>query len=132
MIMGFSGTREGMTEVQKTMLRRLLGEYTPTEFHHGDCVGADAEAHDIVRELFDPFACRIIIHPPRAVADRAWKEGDTILEAREFLTRNRDIVNACDVLIVTPKESQEQLRSGTWATYRWAVKTGKKRHVVYP
>ena len=37
-----------------------------------------------------------------------------------------------DILIATPKEKEEQLRSGTWATIRYAKKTKKIVFLVYP
>jgi hypothetical protein len=43
---GFTGTQDGMTDQQKSMLRDLLDGGTG-EFHHGDGIGADSEAHDI-------------------------------------------------------------------------------------
>jgi hypothetical protein len=46
---GFTGTRQGMTAEQKSVLRNLLGGGAG-EFHHGDCIGADSEGHDIADE----------------------------------------------------------------------------------
>ena len=51
-IVGFTGTRQGMTDDQKCALRKLLSEIArngsfPLLFHHGDCVGSDEEAHEI-------------------------------------------------------------------------------------
>jgi hypothetical protein len=48
------------------------------------------------------------------------------------LERNTEIVKACDVLIATPKEQDEVLRSGTWATIRRARKYDKKLAVIFP
>ena len=48
------------------------------------------------------------------------------------LDRNRDIVDACDVLIATPKDFVEELRSGTWATVRYARKQRKPLVIVWP
>jgi hypothetical protein len=39
MRMGSTGTREGMSDRQKETLLKVLAEYKPAEFHHGDCVG---------------------------------------------------------------------------------------------
>ena len=74
MRIGLTGTREGMTEQQKRSLIQLLAEYRPTEFHHGDCVGADAEAHTIVQQHCT--TARIVIHPPTNPAMRAFCHGD--------------------------------------------------------
>jgi predicted Rossmann fold nucleotide-binding protein DprA/Smf involved in DNA uptake len=48
------------------------------------------------------------------------------------LDRNRDIVDAAAVLIAAPKEMTETLRSGTWATVRYARKQGKQVWIVWP
>lgn len=50
----FSGTREGLTHTQRQALTAVMASYRAdgfTVFHHGDCVGADAEAHAIARRL---------------------------------------------------------------------------------
>lgn len=41
------------------------------------------------------------------------------------LARNRRIVAAVDVLIAAPETDREELRSGTWATIRYARAAGK-------
>jgi hypothetical protein len=38
-----------MTDAQKATLRDFLAAGSG-EFHHGDCIGADSEAHDIADE----------------------------------------------------------------------------------
>jgi len=44
---GFTGTRQGMTRGQERALRDLLASYQGATVHHGDCVGAGAQAHHI-------------------------------------------------------------------------------------
>lgn len=76
MIIGFTGTRYGMTEEQKKSLRNLLlelgGEFPLARktVHHGDCVGADREFHYLAAEIFGP--CDIVIHPPEDDEFRAY------------------------------------------------------------
>jgi hypothetical protein len=52
MKIGFTGTRKGMSQHQKEQFVLKMFELDPSEFRHGDCEGADAEAHDIIREFF--------------------------------------------------------------------------------
>jgi hypothetical protein len=47
---GFTGTRRGMTVAQRKTLRSLLLTGSG-KLHHGDAIGADAEAHDIAIAL---------------------------------------------------------------------------------
>lgn len=121
MKVGFTGTQIGMSERQKVALRAELAK--ATEFHHGDCVGADAEADQIAREL----GTKIHIHPPINPSKRAfcYRLGDVIWPEDEYLARNHDIVNATRELIAAPKSDREELRSGTWATIRYASRMGK-------
>lgn len=99
----------------------------PTEFHHGDDKGADADAHALVRETLPN--CRIVVHPPDNGYRRAHCSGDVVLQAHPFLVRNHHIVDACSCLIATP-DGPEVLRSGTWATIRYARKRGVLRYII--
>ena len=94
-----------------------------TEFHHGDCKGADAEAHDIVRAFFPEV--KIVVHPPEIEFGRAFKQGDVLMEPLDYLTRDRKIVDTAYLMFGAPKTMQEQTRSGTWYTIRYTRKTGK-------
>jgi hypothetical protein len=123
MKIGFTGTQTGMSQHQKEQFVLKLFELGITEFHHGDCVGADAEAHDIVREFF-PVA-KIETHPCNITSKRAFKKADVVHLVKPPLDRNKDIVDATDLLIGAPKEDTEVLRSGTWSTIRYARKINK-------
>lgn len=117
MIIGFTGTQQGISSRQSDGFVHVLTRlgHLVTEFHHGDCVGADAEAHVLVRALC-PNA-RIVIHPPDVDVKRAWCIGDEILTPLPYLDRNTAIVNVSDVLIAAPA-GPEHRRSGTWSTIR--------------
>lgn len=130
MKIGFTGTQNGLTpEQQETLLSILKDEAKKgSEFHHGDCIGADSEAHTIAREL----GLRIIIHPPRNRSKRAYCEGDKTLLAYTYLVRNHHIVDASEVLIACPKHYTEELRFGTWATIRYARLKNKRTIIIYP
>lgn len=129
---GFTGTQEGMTALQKQGVLNILSTLRGAQyeyFHHGDCIGADEEAHKIAQGL----GYKIIIHPPLNQSKRAFCEGaDTILRPKEYLDRNEDIVCSSNVLIATPKEMEEVLRSGTWSTVRRGKKYGRIVHLLKP
>ncbi|KKL70760.1 hypothetical protein LCGC14_2101720 [marine sediment metagenome] len=121
MKVGFTGTRQGMTDVQCARLELALKELGATEFHHGDCIGADFQAALIVQGM---EGIKIVCHPPENPKFRAnvpLRPGDTIFPTRHYIERNHDIVDACEHLLVAPLYNAETQRSGTWATYRYAV-----------
>ena len=129
---GFTGTREGLTPPQRAALREVLRALAPSHVHHGDCVGADAAAHGLAREL----GVAVELHPPSIPALRAWcvmREGEVVHEPAEYLTRNRALVDATEVLVACPREeSGEAMRSGTWQAVRWARKRGRRVVIVRP
>lgn len=57
---------------------------------------------------------------------------DVVHEPRPPLERNRDVVDASDVLLACPGGMAEEQRSGTWATIRYARKAGKPVVIVWP
>ncbi len=96
MIVGFTGTRQGMTDGQCTFLEHVLKGLQCTEFHHGDCVGADSQAAWLVRSMEN---IKIVCHPPNNPKFRAnvpLRPGDTTLPDRHYIERNHDIVDACE------------------------------------
>jgi len=113
-----------MTPMQKDQLRQLMKNIEtehegPHAFHHGCCLGADMEAH------WEAHARGWIIclHPPidrsRVMPQSYFRQADEIAEDKEFLKRNRDIVDRVEILIAAP-EGPEVQRSGTWSTVRYA------------
>jgi hypothetical protein len=136
MNVGFTGTQKGWTKEQKDSFYRIIDKHDflikPkywTSFHHGDCIGADWQAHFLI----DLMKVPIVIHPPIKEDKRAFCQHYTeIRKQKEYLARNKDIVNETDVLIATPKEDKEIVRSGTWSTVRYARKKGKRIIIIYP
>lgn len=130
---GFTGTQTGATPEQHTAIDRLLRELLATDLHHGDCLGADHEAHMIARDHLD---LRVHLHIPINDTRRARcvaREGiDVVYPPLPYLERNRAIVDATAALIAAPKEMAETLRSGTWSTIRYARRQGKPVHIVWP
>lgn len=126
---GFTGTRHGMTPMQRAALIKFLSGGSG-ELHHGDCIGADSEAHDIA----DVCGYSVVLHPPTNYALRAWREVPAHMRRPEkpYTVRNRDIVNETTALIAAPAEADEQPRGGTWQTIRYARKTGKSTVIIFP
>lgn len=128
MKVGFTGTRFGMTERQKAVVSSILAPISFIELHHGDCVGADADCHDIVAQL----RSHITIHPPVDEKHRAFKIGHETREPKTHFARNRDIVIETDILIATPFNPFEESRGGTWYTIDYARKKKRWNVVVWP
>lgn len=127
---GFTGTRRGMTKRQQQVLARMLYARAGG-FHHGLCVGADAEAH----ELAYLAALDIIGHPPIVTEHKAEISSTTFKMMREPKThfaRNRDIVNETDELIAAPFVGTHPGHGGTWYTVDYAVKVKKPVTIIWP
>ncbi len=120
---GFTGTRQGMTLPQQEAVFQLLTRFGTAAVHHGDCVGADAQFHEIVRKYSRQI--QIFIHPSTIQTQRAGCLGDAYYNALPPLDRDTMIVQCSSVLIAAPKDRTEQIRSGTWATVRRARSAGK-------
>jgi len=156
---GFSGTQSGMSWDQKANLVQFLRMYHCITFVHGDCTGADAEAHKIAEKYFETLLAhdehcepKIVVHPALNPMKRAYVLGrkheflvggflqDGIIydqvAPQKYLDRNKRIVDTTDILLACPKEQEMTMRSGTWATIRYAwsqvQRTGKKVIVIPP
>jgi hypothetical protein len=116
---GFTGTQRGMTIAQAKSVGAVLGRVTGGDswFHHGDCIGADYEAHTIAKQL----GWKIHLHPPTDMRRRVYCKPDKSDMPQDYLARNRNIANTVSMLIAAPG-GPEQLRSGTWSTVRYARK----------
>jgi len=131
MKVGITGTRQGMNERQFEDVKTFLEEHYQdgAEFHHGDCVGVDAEAAMLAKEL----GYKVVGHPgPNHDSLRAFVECDETREPQSHFKRNRTIVDACDVLLVVPLQMERQPNGGTWYTYTYAVKRNKEFYVIWP
>lgn len=134
LVVGFTGSREGLTEAQRVSLRKWLRENPPTEVHHGACVGADAEFSIAVVDCIPvggepPYE---VAHPSNLKGTQ-WKEcwADEVRKPLPPLDRNVNIVNAVDVMLAGPKGLEEQ-RSGTWSTVRYTRKVQKPLYLFWP
>jgi hypothetical protein len=128
MKLGFTGTRNAITLPQSAQLPTTFRYLKPTEFHHGDCIGADNAAHTLAVWLdIHP----IHIHPPSNPIFRAFCHGDVMHPEFDYLIRNHMIVDQTEHLLAVPNGPEEQ-RSGTWATVRYARKIGRPVTIIMP
>lgn len=147
MKLGFTGTRNGMTPEQRSAFKSLLaGLPSVLEFHHGDCRGADMDACCLYLAYAQQFddetfeRATVVVHPPDYDGHRAfcmekveyYQLRLVVEKPKPFLDRNRDIVDASELMVACPAESTEQLRGGTWSTVRYARKVGRELVVILP
>ena len=131
MEIGFTGSQYGMTRNQSTNFIESILHLKPSKFRHGCCIGADSQAHYIIRRYFP--LCQIIGHPPinQSKMDLTLKP-DIMLEPKEYIERNHDIVDLSKLMIATPYSAKEQIRSGTWATIRYSNSIGRNITILSP
>lgn len=129
---GFTGSQLGMTPEQVYEVDMLLNDELTTSYaHHGDCIGADADFHNIARLQ----GLELHGHPPINPSKRAFCEfysTEEVEEEKDYIKRNHDIVMAVDWMIACPSSFKEELRSGTWATIRWARLAETPGYIVWP
>lgn len=134
MIIGFTGTRAGMSHEQiVTVIKILMRIFGASLFQrpmalHGDCVGADADFDALCRGLGMPTTCR----PCTLEKLRAYTPAAVIAEPTAPMMRNKDIVDDADVMIACPLTEEPIPHSGTWATIGFSEKKKVDLHIVYP
>ncbi len=126
----FTGTQQGMSAAQERVFPNVLCALAAVGdwLHHGDCIGADMHAHDHAVSV----SLLVHVHPCTLAAKRAWRAGNAMSIPLPPLDRNRVMVDDCEALIACPKSMVEELRSGTWATIRYARKRKKPVHIIWP
>ena len=131
MRLGFTGTREGMTDLQRERVAELLYQNRPAVVHHGDCIGADSQFHDSV--LLLPQLTWIEVHPSTLTKFRAYRKANVVHPVKPPKDRNRDIVRSSELLYAAPKTTPaESPRSGTWQTVRLMLSFQKPVTVIWP
>jgi hypothetical protein len=126
MTLSFSGSStRGWTTRQRDRVHEILEEFRPIVVH-GACVMQDDQFDSLAHSM---GLTRFVFpsnHPTKSALSTCLARGGRIYESREPmhpLKRNPLIVQASNRFIATPKEQHEVLRSGTWATIRYARKT---------
>ena len=131
MILGFTGTRDGLTVEQARTIDGLLEDWSPARLVHGGAPGADVETHSLARALRIPVD--VYPAPDGPVPLTVVLDDDVTLHPpAPPLDRNRTIVAVSDRLLAAPRRPVEELRSGTWATIRYARRRGIPIVIVRP
>ena len=130
MKVGFTGTQDDLSVAQFDLLTDVISELSEMkEAHHGCCVGADQTFNTMVKFIWNDVITHG--HFPDDNKKVAHLSVDVEHDPEPYLVRNHNIVDACDILIACPKTLKEQLRSGTWATIRYARKVGKPIAILW-
>jgi hypothetical protein len=127
MKIGVTGTRSGMTELQKQTVTEFLQKHNG-ELHHGDCIGVDVEVANIAKKL----GYKVVCHPPIKDDLRAFFQSDEYKPPLSYFARNRKIVDDTDILLVVPYQNEWQSHGGTWYTHDYAKKKSKPLTIFYP
>lgn len=134
MRVGVTGSRYGpITDAQSDSMKRVIKGLKGKEntFYHGACIGVDEEATMMAHEL--GYTC--VAFPPlnkRFVSEAALTLSIEIRPEKEYLARDRDIAQECEVLVVVPSTFKVHPHSGTWYTSFYAKTIGRRRIIVYP
>lgn len=129
-IVGFTGSSKIITARQEKSLGVVLDQYyNAKQARHGDCIVGDSVFHDACLTRHIP----VVIHPPSNSSKRAYCKGAVeVLAEKDYLERNRDIVDESTMLIAMPDSFVERIRSGSWYTIRYALKVHKMVCIIYP
>ena len=130
MTVTFTGTQKGLSARQLEFVTHMLTTNPPELLIHGGCVGADAEVDTIAAMLNIPRE----VYPSNIPA----KHGHlysmvgkiTVHPPMEPLKRNRLMVDKADGVIACPSSDKEVVRSGTWATVRYARRTKGEAGII--
>ena len=122
MKLGMSGSREGMTPDALNYLKKFVEMNEINEVHHGDCKGADKEFHDFFSSKNQRYGfsiVKIVIHPPIKTYYRAYCKSEFIKPEKDYVERNKDIVDETDMLIAFPKPTSKGTIIAIFFNYRF-------------
>ena len=146
---GFTGTQDGLTMMQSHNLARYMRDYREALepdraliLHHGDCIGADYQAHIMAYG----HGWQVELHPGtdgngespkrKHSENSEFRHVRAIHEPCPYAERNMDIVLSGMILLACPggpeKRRSGTRRSGTWATIRAAERMARMVIVFYP
>jgi hypothetical protein len=127
-----TGSRQGPTDAQKETFILLRGQMAYAHMRNGAAEGWDrfAATHWSMGDCeFWPSNSDQEYWARKFVSG---SEVHRVHAIRAPLDRNRTMVNESHGVIAAPMSSAEVMRSGTWATIRYARKAGKPVLVIWP
>lgn len=118
-----------MTPAQRATVYKIFGAAMPFTFVHGDCVGADTDAHGLALRV----GAEVIMRPCTLTRQRSFSEGaKKVYPPKSPLDRNREIVTDSTLMLATPQGFEEKSSGGTWYTIRYARSVRKPLIIVWP
>lgn len=138
MIIGFSGTRHGMSPRQLMVVQRIIIDRKPELVLHGGCVGSDEQFDKICRTLDIDRRCYPaddVGKSMRFIPQQTSTSKVQMMDPRPALKRNALICKDADIMIATPAEPTppKDIRGqGTWHTIRKARDLGMPLILVIP
>jgi predicted Rossmann fold nucleotide-binding protein DprA/Smf involved in DNA uptake len=135
LIVGFSGTAGEMTRPQRAALTAFFINRVVEKdsiVFHGGCVGVDQYVHSLCLKhgvLVEVFPS--VKHDHWFVPAGSYSWG-RVHEAMLPLERNHVIAEVPARLVAVPETETMVLRSGTWATVRYALKANRPVILILP
>lgn len=140
----FTGSEWPLTPNQSLALDRVISDeimqHNVDKIHHGGCKGADDEFHELLGRGNYNLWAHVEVWPGHIERKRGKSTSYGVYRGKNLwvihqpeytLTRNRLMVDVADRLIAAP-DGVEVLRSGTWATVRYARKKHRPITFVWP
>ncbi len=134
MIVGFTGSRQGLTVLQRRELGKVLSCLSGS-MRNGAAEGADRDA----AYFWDAYPKRAIDFYPCNEEQAYWAESwaaprgnaTAHLISRPIVRNRVHIVDPCSILVAAPAGPETQ-RGGTWSTIRYAKSLERPIAIVWP
>lgn len=130
MMVAITGTRQGLSLQQKATLELWLAFHPLNCLCHGAAYGTDeylaVRANEGTHVI--AFPCNL----KGQTSEKAIQASDEVFDAEPPLERNRAMVDYAMELIAFPRLMEEEQRSGTWATIRYARRRNVPVTIFWP